>query len=115
MNPDDSQEFVNYLDNGACIGCQISNIGTYFPDLKDWAEEQGFPAEDSPEFTSRKLIDANHLTYTLQAPQGYILNGAAYQEHGEGGGVFRNQKVQMKASSKDAASAILHFFVSQNK
>lgn len=100
VDPEDDKQFVQYFDNGGCQGCLIGNIGTYFPSLKDWADEQGFPAQELPEITERSLITPNLIAFKKQpVADGYEWHGAAYQEHGESSGVFRVEEAQLNSTS----------------
>ncbi|PWW06274.1 uncharacterized protein DUF4850 [Paenibacillus cellulosilyticus] len=100
VDPEDDKQFVQYFDNGGCQGCLIGNIGSYFPSLKQWADEQGFPAQDMPEITERSLISPNLIAFKKNsASDDYEWLGLAFQEHGESSGVFRVEEAQLKSAS----------------
>ncbi|MBD3918186.1 DUF4850 domain-containing protein [Paenibacillus sp. PR3] len=106
-DPEDDKEFVQYFDNGGCQGCLIGNIGTYFPSLKDWADEQGFPAQDMPEITESSLINPNLIAFKKKpASNEYEWRGIAFQEHGESSGVFRVEEAQLKSASGMAETIV---------
>lgn len=112
VHPDDSEQFIDYFDKGGCQGCLIPNISSYFPQLKSWAEEQGYVVNPRPEINKRTMLSPNLVAYHKQTERsGYALHGVAYQEHGGGGGVFRSEEVQLPASDKAIATVILNLFV----
>lgn len=112
VHPDDPEQFIDYFDQGGCQGCLIPNIGTYFPQLKSWAEEQGYEVNPQPGINERTTLTPNLVAYRKQPEKsGYALHGVAYQEHGGGGGVFRSVEIQLPASAKATATVILNLFV----
>ncbi|NOU97443.1 DUF4850 domain-containing protein [Paenibacillus sp. LMG 31456] len=114
-NPKDPQQFITYMDSGGCQGCIIANIGAYFPEMHDWAEKQGFTPDPVADMKKQTLLNPNLMTYSKKSPiDGYELNGIAYQEHGEGGGTFRMQEVQLPAANHGLARAMLNLFVALN-
>lgn len=116
VHPDDPEQFIDYFDQGGCQGCLIPNIGTYFPQLKSWAEEQGYEVDPSPGIIESTMLTPNLVAYRKQTEKsGYALHGVAYQEHGNGSGVFRSEKVQLTASDKAAATVILNLFVALHR
>ena len=112
VHPDDPEQFIDYFDQGGCQGCLIPNIGAYFPKLKAWAEEQGYEVSPRPEIIERTMLTPNLAAYRKQTEKRrYALHGVAYQEHGGGSGVFRSEEIQLPASAKATATAILNLFV----
>jgi hypothetical protein len=114
-NPGDEKQTLQYSDSGGCQGCSIANVGTYFPSLGKWAEEQDFPGEKK-EFLQQTLLTPNIVAYSLKHPDaGYETHGVAYQQHGGGGAVFRMEEISLTADSRPLATTILNFFVAQAK
>ncbi len=101
----------SYFDTaGGCQGCAISSAAVYFPALKEWAEEQGFPGELLT-FQKQTLLTANVMAYAKENPNpGYETNGMAFQQHGEGSAWFRAEEISIRADKHDLAAAILDFF-----
>ncbi|RAV23229.1 DUF4850 domain-containing protein [Paenibacillus contaminans] len=115
VNPDDPEQFIDYFDQGGCQGCLIPNIGAYFPNLKSWAEEQGYEVDTQPGISKRTLLTPNLMAYRKQTEKkGYVVDGVAYQEHGDGGGVFRSEEIRLPSSDTDSATVILNLFVALN-
>lgn len=107
VDQEDNKQFVQYFDNGGCQGCLIGNIGSYFPSLKQWADEQGFPAKDMSEITERSLITPNLISFKKKpAADDYEWLGLAFQEHGESSGVFRVEEAQLKTASGRAETIV---------
>ncbi|MBB6695591.1 DUF4850 domain-containing protein [Cohnella xylanilytica] len=112
MNPDDDKEsLVAYDTGGGCQGCAISSIGSYFPKLRDWAEEQSFPGDPMP-YTDSKTIGDSVIEFSLASEQkGYATRGAAYEQHGgEEGARFGSMTLSAKEELKDLNDSILSFF-----
>jgi hypothetical protein len=113
-DPDDDRQYIDHWDNGACQGCMIGNIGSYFPALRQWAEDLGFPSEPIP-FKRNVLLSPNHMGYSLNASKaGYELHGVAFQQHDEHSGLFRVQEVQLRSRTRGIATTILNLFVTLN-
>ncbi|WP_058300856.1 DUF4850 domain-containing protein [Gorillibacterium timonense] len=113
-DPRDSNQYVRFQDDGACVGCIASQIGAYFPELRTWAEESGFPPLNTPDFQKQSLLNPNFMFYSRE-PKAKELEvlGVAYQEH-DGDPVFRSFEVQLPVSRHDEAIALLQFFLFQN-
>ncbi len=112
MNPDDDKEsLVAYDTGGGCQGCAISSIGSYFPKLRDWAEEQSFPGDPMP-YTDSKTIGDSVIEFSLASERkGYATRGAAYERHGgEEGARFGSMSLSAKEERKDLTDSILSFF-----
>ncbi|MFD0676154.1 MULTISPECIES: DUF4850 domain-containing protein [unclassified Paenibacillus] len=115
-SPDDPEQFIAYMDSGGCQGCIIANIGAYFPELRDWSEEQGFTPDSIADMKQRSLLNPNLMAYSKKSKvDGYELNGVAYQEHGGGGGIFRMQEVQLPAAKHGSSQAMLNLFIALNR
>lgn len=115
-HPDDAEQFLDYFDQGGCQGCLIPSIGSYFPQLRTWAEEQGYEVAPRPEIEERAMLTPNLVAYRKQTEKsGYAAHGVAYQEHGGGGGIFRALEIQLPGSDKAAATAILNLFVALHR
>lgn len=114
QNPRDPDQYVSLSTIPACQGCAISAIGTYFPDLRQWAEDQAFPGTDMA-FVDRRMLDAHTVAYSKQAAagSGYAVKGIAYERHGDGGGAFGAGEAQLDATRPDLAETILHFLARQ--
>jgi hypothetical protein len=103
------------MDSGGCQGCIIANIGTYFPELRDWAEQQGFTPDAEADIQSRALLSPNLMAYSKKPTvKGYELNGVAYQEHGGSSGIFRMLEVQLPKTEHGLAKAVLNFLVTHH-
>ncbi|WP_438433913.1 DUF4850 domain-containing protein [Gorillibacterium sp. sgz500922] len=114
-DPSDPDQYVRYYDTGGCVGCAISEAGAYFPGLSDWAEKQGFPPGQSPAFLKRAQLGDRLVSYSLKAPgPGREINGVAWAKLDADDAGFRLLEAGLPGSRHDEASAILHFFVSQN-
>jgi hypothetical protein len=113
-DPDDERQYIDHWDNGACQGCLIGNIGSYFPELRQWAEDLGFPSGPIP-FKRNVLLNPNHMGYSLNASKaGYELHGVAFQQHDEHSGLFRDQEVQLRSRNRGTATTMLNLFVTLN-
>jgi len=113
VDPRDPKRHMNVSTIPGCQGCAISAIGTYFPDLRQWAEDQAFPGSDIP-FLAQHRIDAHTVAYAKPtSEQGYVTNGIAYQRHGQGGGVFGSAELKLDNVSPDLTDTILKFLAAQ--
>ncbi|KIL39106.1 hypothetical protein SD70_21975 [Gordoniibacillus kamchatkensis] len=111
-HPDGS--YVRYFDNGGCQGCAVPSIGTYFPELARWAEEQGFTPDQGPDFANRTPLSSQLMAYTLKPDKDrqetqLVTDGVAYQQH-DGGAVFQLAEVRLPAAYKPLAAAILNAY-----
>ncbi|WP_158606586.1 DUF4850 domain-containing protein [Paenibacillus ginsengarvi] len=116
VNPDDEEQYVDYFDQGGCQGCLVPNIGGYFPELKEWVEEQGYEVSPRPEIAERAMLTPNLVAFRKQSEKrGYSVHGVAYQEHGGGGARFRDEEVGLPSADKAMATAILNLFVALHR
>ncbi|MET3292850.1 UNVERIFIED_CONTAM: hypothetical protein ABID98_005547 [Brevibacillus sp. OAP136] len=116
-NPLDPKQKLDYYDTrGGCQGCAISSIGSYFPTLRKWAETEGFPVTTKVEFAQQYLLTPNISVFSLKnASPGYETNGAAFQQHGEGGATFRSVIMTTPVRDHNLATAVLNFFLHMGK
>ncbi|WP_186438171.1 DUF4850 domain-containing protein [Cohnella terricola] len=113
IDPRDPKRHLRISTIPGCQGCAISAIGTYFSDLRQWAEDQTFPGSDIP-FLAQRKIDANTVAYAKPiSEQGYAANGIAYQRHSQEGGVFGSAELQLDNVSPDLVDTILKFLAAQ--
>ncbi|MFM1651906.1 DUF4850 domain-containing protein [Brevibacillus sp. B_LB10_24] len=114
QDPVDEHQTLSYYDtSGGCQGCAISSVATYFPSLREWAEEQAFPGEPMT-FQKQTLLTPNVMAYAKENPfPGYETNGMAFQQHGEGSAWFRAEEISIRADKHDLAAAILDFFAAR--
>ncbi|MDQ7096775.1 DUF4850 domain-containing protein [Desulfosporosinus sp. PR] len=111
-NPKDSQETLTYSDTyGGCQGCAIFQIAAYFPSLRKWAEDQGFPGEGM-KFQQQTLLNPYIMAYSKEhADQNYEINGVAYQQHEQGNAWFRREEMSSMAANHRLATTVLNYFV----
>ncbi|MFC3798380.1 DUF4850 domain-containing protein [Cohnella sp. GCM10012308] len=112
-NPADAGQFLDTIDTaGSCQGCAIADIGAYFPELAEWAEEQGFPADKPKAYLSSKPVGDRMIEFT-EAPGndrgGYGVLGAAYEEH-EGGSLFRTARTGYAEADQAVAETMIAFY-----
>ncbi|WP_454192203.1 DUF4850 domain-containing protein [Paenibacillus sp. Marseille-Q7038] len=85
-DPSDKEQTLHYSDTaGSCHGCAITQIGTYFPDQAEWADEKGFTVYEPLSFTEWKQSaageeDGGTATYTTEINEGYYNTGIASYE-----------------------------------
>lgn len=111
-NPEEPEEKLIYRDTaGGCQGCAIASMATYFPTLREWAEEQGFPGTEM-KFRKQTLLSPRIISYSREHTEAaYEINGVAYQQHEEGNAWFRMEEMSSAASKHELAATILNFFV----
>lgn len=115
MNPTDAKETLTYQTSGACQGCAISNIATYFPELAQWAEDYGFPG-DQKQFLAQKLLNEAVMQYAVAPPAtGYETVGLAYQTHEPGDAFFSAVEITASKSRQGLSDAVLDFYAAQYK
>ena len=119
QDPADPLQNLRYTDtNWTCQGCAISDIGLYFPDKAQWAEDNGFPVYVPLEFTRQQLAgsdgaDARTVRYTLKPDKdGLLADGAAYYEEGSWGYLVRHLQLTQSsvAPQLEALESIMNFF-----
>ncbi len=117
VNPSNPAEKLDYEDSGACQGCTISAIGSYFPNLAKWADDQGFPGADYLPFQYRQLLSPDLTAYSLKTKSRDIeTNGVAYQNHAESGNaIFHSETVTLPKQSHGLAALILNYFVHKHQ
>ncbi|GAB6992123.1 DUF4850 domain-containing protein [Paenibacillus pini] len=99
-----------YQDVGGCQGCAISMIGSYFPKLEAWADQQGFSGEHV-KFNSQSQRNKHDITYTLSHKnQSYNTFGAAYQNYDEEGAVFTKLEVSMPREQSELVQTMMDSF-----
>jgi hypothetical protein len=110
QSPSDSHQNMTLADDGGCQACGIRDIGTYFPDQKQWASEKGYPPLSPPAFTSMSRINQNTMAYSLQSPNpGYETNGIAYMAQGENI-FFGREEISLPTSQHSLETTILNFY-----
>jgi hypothetical protein len=111
-NPEDTKETLKYSDTyGGCQGCAISKIATYFPSLRNWAEDQGFMGTEM-KFQQQALLNPHIMAYSKEhTNRNYEINGAAYQQHEQGDAWFRMEEMSSAASKHQIAATVLNYFV----
>jgi hypothetical protein len=87
-DPEDPQQRWRVFTIPGCQGCAVSAIGTYFPSLGKWAEDQGFPGSPLP-FAEQTPLDDHTIAYSLKPDfPGETVQGIAFERHGGGGSAF---------------------------
>lgn len=124
QNPDDPAQTLAYTDtNWSCQGCAIADIGLYFPEKADWAEELGFPVYMPLDFTSRQAAgtgeaEERNVRYVLPADkEGLRVDGAAYYEEGDWGYLIRRMELKHDSGipgQEAALASILGFFAANH-
>ncbi|MEO2206642.1 DUF4850 domain-containing protein [Paenibacillus pabuli] len=122
-NPDNIAENLHYSDNAwACQGCAINNIGTYFPDQADWADEQGFTVYEPMAFDQWNDVGSegdNHRTalYVTTSKDGFYQKGVGYYAEDINGYLFRLLEynlAQVSSIEDEVIQSSLHFFQSHH-
>jgi|GEM_PF-3030898 len=88
QDPEDPHQRWKVFTIPGCQGCAVSAIGTYFPSLGNWADDQGFPGSPLP-FAEQTPLDDHTIAYSLKPDfPGETVQGMAFERHGEGGSAF---------------------------
>lgn len=119
-NPDNPDQTLEYSDTaGSCQGCAINNIGTYFPEQAEWADQQGFTVYEPLTFTDWKQVgtageDARTAAYTTKATsEGDYSKGILYYKEDSYGYLTRHLEFKLsedKAVADETMDIILNFF-----
>lgn len=114
QDPNDITQKMTVTDDGGCAGCSIGDIGSYFPNLANWAAQQGFPPNTfrtSPEFQSRQLLSPSALAYELVTLRpGYQSNGVAVMKN-KGNTFFGREEITMPKSDHKLMTTMLNFYL----
>ncbi|WP_040952482.1 DUF4850 domain-containing protein [Gorillibacterium massiliense] len=115
VNPVDNHEGLSTMDTaGGCQGCAISSIGSYFPKLSKWAEDQSFPG-DPLSYLNYKMIGEHEIEYELKNKNnGYVTRGTAYERH-EGGAWFGGIELSISKDRNDLAQTMLSYYEFMNE
>lgn len=122
-NPDDTEETLHYSDNAwACLGCAINNIGTYFPDQANWADEQGFSVYKPIAFDEWNDVGSegdDHRTalFVTTSKDGFHQEGVAYYAEDSNGYLFRLLEfnlTQVSSIEDETIQSSMRFFQSQH-
>lgn len=113
VDPSDAGSFLGTYDTGGgCQGCAIQSIGSYFPKLAKWAEEQGF-GTDQPMTYVKSASKGEHMLEFEQASEdgqkGHAILGAAYEEH-EGGALFRVARTGYAEDERALAETMISYY-----
>jgi len=111
-NSEDVNESISYSDtSGGCQGCAISEIATYFPDLREWAEnEMGFYGKTMA-FKKQTLLHPGVMAYEKEnETPGYETNGVAYEQH-DGDAWFRLMEIKLNTGKRSLAETMLNYFL----
>ena len=114
QSPNGSQS-MTVRDDGACQGCSISDMGSYFPNLNAWAKKQevGFNTASLP-FIAYHVINPNTSVYEIQHKGTTLPSyGIAYQEHYKNGGVYFSQEEVTMSPQNPLANTLLSFYLSK--
>ncbi|WP_054968989.1 DUF4850 domain-containing protein [Alicyclobacillus ferrooxydans] len=114
QSPADPSQKLTVSDDGGCAGCSIMDIGAYFPNMRQWAVQQGFPLQSPPLFKGEYQLNKNTMSYALYPPApGYETNGAAYMNlPGTNQNIFFGQEeITMPPSDHSLETTILNFYL----
>lgn len=112
-NPDNPLEALDYSDTaGGCKGCAIASIGAYFPDMAEWAAQQGFADLEQLDFISRETINNYFIRYSINdAASGALRHGIAFKQTAEGEDVtFMKLDIHVPDSQSSLRETIIRFF-----
>lgn len=105
---------ISYRTDGNCFGCTVGDIGQYFPDLNDWANEN-FPISSgiqTIEGLNAVRIDQHKVAYSIPTHTGsYETNGVAVEWH-ESQPVFFGT-AEITNSDKELATTLLNIYLQQ--
>jgi hypothetical protein len=113
QSPTDVTQKLTVSDDGGCAGCSISDIATYFPNMQQWAAQQGFPTQSPVAFKGEYQINQNSMSYALYPPsEGYETNGIAYMQPGGTNQniFFGREEMTMPTSDHSLETTILNFY-----
>lgn len=109
-DPANPRMHLTYLDVGACQGCAIGKIGSYFPNMQKWADEKGFMAEPL-EFESRTELNGHLVRYTLNKEnEPYRTTGMAYRQVEQNNTQFTMLELEAPDDKAEMTQAMLDFF-----
>lgn len=110
QDPSNPQIRMTYLDTGSCGGCAIQRIGSYFPGMKAWAEEQGM-VPDLPAFENRSMLNEHVVQYRMQKDaEAYQTFGAAYRFTGQDHTAFSMLEIEAPEAQLKVVQNMLDFF-----
>jgi ribosomal protein S16 len=120
IDPNHPDQTLEYSDTaGSCQGCAINNIGTYFPERAEWADQQGFTVYEPLTFTDWIQAgaageDARTAAYTTKATsEGDYSKGILYYQEDSYG--YLTRQLEFKLSENEAVTdetmeIVLDFF-----
>lgn len=113
QSPSDITQKMTYEDDGACQGCSISNIGTYFPGMSQWASQQGFAPNAFPDFQSGYQLNQNTAEYSINSLNaGYETNGIACKKANTTAGYFfAREEITLPTSKHALETTILNYLL----
>ncbi|MFU1796383.1 DUF4850 domain-containing protein [Paenibacillus azoreducens] len=101
---------MTYQDVGACMGCAAQMMGSYFPDMRKWAEEQGFAGEP-PVFESRVELNEHMTQFVLNNDNGaYKTYGAAYRFLDPDNAQFTSLEIEAPEAQVQTVHTMLDFY-----
>jgi len=110
QDPSDPKIHLTYLDTGSCGGCAIQRIGSYFPDMKTWAEDQGM-TPDALTFEKRSMMNEHIVQYRMaKVNEAYPTFGSAYRFHGQDDTRFTMLEIEAPETRLKAVQSMLDFF-----
>ncbi|GIO32276.1 hypothetical protein J2TS6_34170 [Paenibacillus albilobatus] len=110
QDPSDPLIRATYSDTGSCGGCATQMIGSYFPDMRAWAEEQGM-TPDALTFDKQSVVNDHIVQYRLHKDAAaYRTYGAAYRFQGKDDNRFTMLEVEAPEPRLKDVGSMLDFF-----
>lgn len=104
---------ISYRTDGFCFGCAVTSIGSYFPDLNEWANETFSLSEGTQvvDGLNAVRIDEHTVAYSIQNTSEYETNGVAVERHDSQPFFFGNAEITN--ADKGLATTLLNIYLQQ--
>ncbi|MDR0271439.1 DUF4850 domain-containing protein [Paenibacillus sp.] len=101
---------MSYLDAGTCMGCATRMIGSYFPEMKKWVNDQGSVSEPLV-FESRTELNKHMVQFTLKKnTEAFKTYGAAYWLLDQDNAQFTMLEVEAPEAQAQIVQTMLDFY-----
>ncbi|PWK11556.1 DUF4850 domain-containing protein [Tumebacillus permanentifrigoris] len=109
-----NQQSISIRTDGNCIGCIVTDIGEYFSDLNQWANEN-FPISSGIHLVDGlnvSRIDDHTIAYSVQQSEGsFETNGVVVERHESRPFFFG--KAEIKTQDRELATTVLNIYLQQ--